>query len=79
MSLLPHLSFQFLTFLPEICRTNEKFLVKMKNRLPAILRDEKDEAGKLRAGAAAAAQGAKSDVTEVTDDEEDDSDEFEDY
>lgn len=29
----------------------------MKDRLPDILRDEKDEADKLRAGAAAAAQG----------------------
>jgi hypothetical protein len=59
-------------------RTNEKFMVKMKDRLPAILRDEKDEADRLRAGAEAA-QGAESNEIEVTDDEEDDSDEFEDY
>ena len=40
-------------------RTNEKFMVKMKERLPTILSDEKDEADKLRAGAGGAAQGRR--------------------
>ena len=67
-----------------VLRTNEKFITKMKQRLPQILRDEKDEAEKLRAAASAEAQGEQSDateqsdVTEITDDEEDD-DDFEDY